>query len=254
MIPCPACGQEFDEKDHRICPFCGQGPVEPAPEIPPSPSDPEMLRDGPAYEKAPGLFDPLAIFATLKAVLLEPGPAFRTMKRDGGLLKPFFYALMLGTVFSFIAGLWSRFFSPAFIPYIEEDVFPFMFSPGLSLIWTFVSDVVIITLVIFVFSLILHGCLHLAGGANRSFETTFRVYAYVSGSTAILTLVPVIGWMISLGWALVCQIIGLREAHETTTSKAAVAVFLPLVFCCGCGAAMVFFFGGLAFLGSLANF
>jgi len=31
----------------------------------------------------------------------------------------------------------------------------------------------------------------------------------------------------------VIEIIGLREAHGTTTGRAALAVFLPLIVCCG---------------------
>lgn len=136
---------------------------------------------------------------------------------------------------------------------LEDPVFSTLFSPGVSLAWMFVYHVVMLTISLFVFSLILHGCLHLAGGANRPFETTFRVYAYVSGATSVFMILPVIGGFITIGWSLVCAVIGLKEAHETTMKKTAVAVLLPLVLCCGCVLGLILFFGGLAFLGSLAN-
>ena len=149
--------------------------------------------------------------------------------------------------------MWSRLFSMTLFSALEDPFFSTIFSPGVSLAWILVYNVVFITISLFVYSLILHGCLHLAGGANQPFETTFRVYAYVSGAASLFMILPFIGWLIAIGWSLICQIIGLKEAHETTINKAAVAVFLPLVFCCGCVLSLIFFFGGLAYIGSLAN-
>ena len=253
MIVCSNCGHEFDAVSTDQCPFCGQACNPPGPEPPlPSPS-PEVIRDGPSFEKASSLLDAGAILCTIKEVLFEPVKTFRTMKREGGLSTSFFYALVLGTFSGLIATLWSHFFYMPFFSRHEDPVFSAIFSPGVSLAWAFVCQVVMTTISLFVFSLILHGCLHLAGGANRPFETTFRVYTYVSGATAVFIILPFIGWIITIGWSLVCGIIGLREAHETTMNKAAVAVLLPLVLCCGCGLFLVFFFGGLAFLGSSVN-
>jgi hypothetical protein len=84
--------------------------------------------------------------------------------------------------------------------------------------------------------------LMIVGGANQPFETTFRVLAFSQGSTGPLQMVPVCGGLISGVWALVCTCIGLARAHETDTGRAVVAVFLPVVVCCG-GLLALFMFG-----------
>jgi hypothetical protein len=251
---CSHCGHEFDEARMHQCPFCGLAPGPPEADGTPPPPAGGDVRDGPPYENASSLLDPGALLATVKAVLFEPDRTFRTMKRTGGFAIPLFFALLLGTVCSFVSSLWARLFYRAFWPgLLEEAVFPTIFSPTLTMVWNLVFYVVSMTLCLFIGSLILHGFLHLAGGANQPYETTFRVNAYVSGATSVFMILPVIGGFIMIGWSLVCGIIGLKEAHDTTHGKAALAVFLPLIFCCGCGLILILSFGGLAFLGALVE-
>ena len=68
-------------------------------------------------------------------------------------------------------------------------------------------------------------------GARNGFEATFRVVAY-GYSANIFLVVPFCGGLLAGVWAIILYIIGLREAHETTGGKAALAVFLPVVVCC----------------------
>jgi hypothetical protein len=101
---------------------------------------------------------------------------------------------------------------------------------------------------LFIGSAIVHLCLMIVGGANQSFETTFRVLAFSQGSTGPLQMIPICGGFIAGVWALVCNCIGLARAHETDTGRAVLAVFLPLIVCCGGGMLLLFMFGGLALL------
>src|ERR1700730_1063722 len=85
----------------------------------------------------------------------------------------------------------------------------------------------------FVGSGILHLCLMLVGGANRPFETTFRVVCFGSGAANLFSMIPMCGWLIAVVYDIVLKCIGVSRAHETTTGKAVLAVFLPVVVCCG---------------------
>jgi hypothetical protein len=85
----------------------------------------------------------------------------------------------------------------------------------------------------------------IVGGANHSFETTFRVLAFSQGSAGPLQIIPICGGLISGVWALVCNCIGLARAHETDTGRAVLAVFLPLIVCCGGGLLIAFMFGAM---------
>jgi hypothetical protein len=53
------------------------------------------------------------------------------------------------------------------------------------------------------------------------------------GSTLPLAIVPFCGGAIGGIWGMICTIIGLAQAQETSTGKAAAAVLIPLVLCCG---------------------
>ncbi len=86
---------------------------------------------------------------------------------------------------------------------------------------------------LFIGSAVVHLCLMIVGGANQSFETTFRVLAFSQGSAGPLQMIPVCGGLISGVWGLVCSCIGLARAHDTDTGRAVLAVFLPLIVCCG---------------------
>ena len=92
-----------------------------------------------------------------------------------------------------------------------------------------------IVIFLFIWSALAHLCLMIVGGANQPFETTFRVLAFTQGSTGPLQIIPLCGGVISGVWAIVCYCIGLARAHETDTGRAVLAVFLPLIVCCGGG-------------------
>src|SRR5207302_8961929 len=102
-----------------------------------------------------------------------------------------------------------------------------------------------IVVVLFMGGAIVHLFLMIVGGANQSFATTFRVIAFSPGSTGPLQMIPICGGLIAGVWALVCNCIGLARAHETDTGRAVLAVFLPLIVCCGGGLLVAFMFGAL---------
>ena len=100
-----------------------------------------------------------------------------------------------------------------------------------------------IVICLFIWQCLVHLCLMIVGGANQSFETTFRVLAFSQGSAGPLQIIPLCGGLIAGVWAIVCNCIGLARAHETDTGRAVLAVFLPLIVCCGGGVFIAFMFG-----------
>ena len=106
-------------------------------------------------------------------------------------------------------------------------------TTGFGLVFFIIFAPVFIALCLFIGAAILHLCLMLVGGANRSFETTFRVVCFAVGSANPLAIVPFCGGVIACIWNIVVECIGLARAHQTTTGRAVLAVFLPLLVCCG---------------------
>jgi len=199
------------------------------------------VRTGPPWEKRDELGFFTAVFETVKGILLNPTHTFADMKTEGGLGTPIIYALILGSIGGIIGLIWQGLFS-SILSILRGSLIggagyeEFVALSTLSVIRFIISAILtplFVVVGLFISSGICHLCLMIVGGANKEFETTFRVFAYTIGSVALIQIVPICGGLIAGVWALVCEIIGLREAHETTTGKAVLAVLLPFIVCCG---------------------
>ena len=166
----------------------------------------------------------------------RPTKTFADMKTEGGLGAPIIYAIILGVIGSIIGLIWQGVFGNIFSLIGRTGVEGFATFTAFSAIRFIITAILTPLLVavgLFIGSGICHLCLMIVGGANKSFEATFRVFAYTTGSVALMQLVPICGALVAGIWGLVCEIIGLSEAHETTTGKAVLAVLLPVIVCCG---------------------
>ena len=74
----------------------------------------------------------------------------------------------------------------------------------------------------------LHVSLAVLGGARGTYATTLKAVCYSSSATAF-NVFPVCGAAIGAVWQVVVQVIGLRELHRTSTTRAFWAWFLPFV-------------------------
>jgi hypothetical protein len=198
-------------------------PPPPFPTFPTAPPPAGPLRSGPAWEHdGPAV---QKFIDTAKAVLMDPTNTFATMKREGGLQNPLIYYVIGAVLASVGTILWQSIgmgmpmgrggaaFGLGFL----------IFIPVLYLLCVFIA------------SGIYHVVLGLLGGRNFPYETTFRVVAYAVGSSLPLAIVPFCGGTIGGIWGLICTIIGLAQAQETSMGKAAGAVLIPVVLCCGIG-------------------
>src|SRR5881396_1554017 len=186
-----------------------------------------------------------AFIETLAIVLTRPAEAFSVMKREGGLGEPLIYALIGGCVGGLVSFLFSLGFqSLGLFTDRHNNGLAAMAGMGIGSAMIILLPLFIV-IGLFIGSAIVHLCLMIVGGANQSFETTFRVLAFSHGSTGPLQMIPICGGVIAGVWALVCSCIGLARAHETDTGRAVLAVFLPVIVCCGGGLLVAFMFGAL---------
>jgi hypothetical protein len=187
-----------------------------------------------------------AWFDTVSLLITKPGDAFTLMRPEGGLLDPLFFGLIGGCAGSIVSLLFQGLYQS--IPGVSSsnNLFDFL---GFGL-WGFIIIYAVLmpfllTIGLFIGGGILHLCLMLVGGANRSFETTFRVACFTAGSANLFSMIPICGGIIAFVYHIVLQIIGVSRAHQTTTGKAALAVFLPLILCCGLFLLLGILAGGL---------
>jgi hypothetical protein len=185
-----------------------------------------------------------AYFDTVIMVLTKPGKAFAMMKKEGDLMGPMLFALIggcAGVIVSVLLNVGLQ--SVGFMANRQSAAFG-MGVMGMWAVGYVLLSPVLIIVGMFIVSGILHLCLMIVGGARKPFETTFRVVCFSSGSTSLLSMIPICGGMIAMVWNIVLEIVGLARAHEIDTGKAVMAVLLPIIVCCG----------GLILLGILGGF
>jgi hypothetical protein len=190
-----------------------------------------------------------AFIETLQMVLTRPAEAFTVMKREGGFGEPLIYAVVGGSVGAIVSFLFSLLFHSFGMFTDQRNPLGAMAGMGIGSIGFIILAPLAIAICLFIVAGIVHLCLMIVGGANQQFETTFRVLAFTQGSTGVLQVIPVCGGLIAAVWGIVVNCIGLARAQETDTGRAVLAVFLPLVVCCGLGFVLLFMVGGLAGLG-----
>ncbi len=250
---CPQCGNEVAD-DQKFCQHCGaklhdadqQEAAAPVPG-----SAPAATGERTPWEdrESRGFFK--GLFGTLNEALFHPSEFYKKMPVTGGLTDPLLYALIVGMVGMIFSYLWQMVMKGAVQGVLPMSgmygtgVNPIYEGMGMALLAFFSPFLIIIGL--FVQSGILYVCLLMVKGANRGFEATFRVVAY-GYSANIFMVIPVCGSLVAGIWAVVLYIIGLKEAHATTGGKAAFAVFLPVIVCCG-----LLMFGLALFLGAAAG-
>jgi hypothetical protein len=104
-------------------------------------------------------------------------------------------------------------------------------SPRQALITFFFSPFVMLA-ALFVGAGVWHIVLRILGGARGRYGTTARVFAYAQGPQ-LFAIVPFLGTLVGGVWGLAIAVIGLREAHRTTTGKAVAAVLIPILLLFG---------------------
>jgi hypothetical protein len=159
-----------------------------------------------------------AYFATATKSLLHPTEFFSRLPIDAGYLNPILFGVMtvvLSAVFTYI---WSAL--------LRGGGGLFVFLIGIPFV--VLGSFIMVPIVLFIGSGILHLCLLLVRGANEGYQATFRVVSY-SSVPSLFSVVPIVGSIASL-WSIVLMVIGLREMHKTSTGKSVIAVLLPVAF------------------------
>jgi hypothetical protein len=186
----------------------------------------------PAWERRPEVKLFPAFFTTIREVLFEPGPTFARLPIKGQLMRPTTFYLMLLVIQYALAYL----FYAIYIPFMgaTNDLQRLGVSVGMAEIILPFGLLFLAAMAIgfnFVAAGIFHLILMMLGGANKSYEGTYKVLCY-SNCAHLLAFVPCVGSIAALVFFYIASIIGLQKVHGTETWKAAVAMILPGALCC----------------------
>jgi hypothetical protein len=183
----------------------------------------------------PGLFE------TIRAVLLEPTKAFAAMPITGGLGAPLFFFVLVGSIGGLAGFVYQAVLNSINPSSSPQDAAMMALLGSTAVIGGSIMVMpILLAAVAFITSALIHLALMVVGAANRPFEATFRVVCYSGGATAVLQLLPVCGAFAATIWNFIVVVIGISAVHKIGTGRAAVAVLLPTLLCCGLILAAVF--------------
>jgi hypothetical protein len=169
------------------------------------------------------------ISRTSKAVLFSPKSFFRRTAVEGGLKEPLAFGLLTGSAGMMLEVFWQ------FLLFgeIGETLFPLvetlLGSDATILLFLGIMALcpLLILITILITSTILHVLLSIVRGGKGGFEATFRVVSF-SQAAQLWGLIPIVGSLIGALWLIAVQMIGLREIHESSYSRVAMALIIPL--------------------------
>lgn len=151
------------------------------------------------------------------------------MPREGAYGSVLIYYMVLAVIVAGVNLFWGSLFDFIDLRAILRPTAPQ--ASGHELV-EFLLTPIFAIIGLYLVSGVCHLLLMMMRGAQHSFETSSRVFAY-SYSPSAFAIVPVVGAPVGFVWMIVLAIIGLREAHQTDGAKAAAAVLIPvfLLFC-----------------------
>lgn len=208
-------------------------PGGPPPGEPPAPPAPDVI----PWED-PSRPWTAALGETIRLLVGRPRAAFERVPVSGDVLRPVLFAILLGSIGLFFSGMWELTVNQA-----VRGMFPATAwgqSPEASRASALVSMLfgpLLCAVGLLAWTVLTHGALMLVGGARNGLAATLRALAYAQVASLALIL-PFCGGMFAMVWSIVLDVIGISALHRISTGKAVVAVFLPLLLCCGCAAAV----------------
>ena len=236
MVVCTKCGHESVVFDR--CPFCGEFFM------------PEGAAAGdagggvginlPAWED-PAVAFPMNLVETWRRSVFEPGAFFTNGPFDRAAVRPILYYLLMAVLGALLSLTWGTVL-PTTQPGLMETLAeimnaPLPDAPGATGATTRLADFFLTpfwaVLYLIVTTLLLHVFVLVLAPQRRSLTATVRTICYAAGP-GLFAIVPLVGGLVAGVWGVVLTVIGLREAHRTTTGRAftiwLLSAALPLAF------------------------
>ena len=196
-------------------------------------------RSGLPWERRHEIGFVAAFFETVVMILTRPTEAFTVMRTEGGFGDPLLFGVIGGSIGAIIWALLSLALHSlgAFAALsAQQNSLDRLMGAGVGgalFIVRIIFTPLLIALGLFIWAALVHLCLMMLNGANKTFETSFRALSYAYGATNLFVILPCCGWLIAMVWGLIADCIGISRSHETDIGRAVIAVLLPVVVCCG---------------------
>jgi hypothetical protein len=165
---------------------------------------------------------------TWQESVFRPAAFYAALPKRADLFPPLLYYLIIGVIAAAIRVFWRLSLASMFVDSDALWLRALRMGDTSSPLVDFLLTPLVLLISIALAALISHFALWIVGGARQGLATTTSVLAYANGP-ALFSVVPLVGSIIGAFWSLVLLVIGLREAHGITTTRALVAVALPVL-------------------------
>ncbi len=229
-VTCPQCHHQFEfyPKDHEFEFITEETWFDVGLQKTDQESEKGYQRHGAPWENRSELGLWQGIFQTLKAALFSPETLFSSLTFKGGIREPLAFGLLIGSIGGMFSFFWQFLMLSGGLFYLLQSIFG-QVAMGLFFFVVIIIVPIFVTLVLFLYSSILHILLLIVRGGKNGYEATFRVVSYSQAAQA-WSLIPFIGGFIGGIWQLIIQIIGLRVIHETSYLRIILAFLIPVAF------------------------
>jgi len=202
-------------------------------EQPEQPQLPPLIIDGPPWEKKHEIGFFVAFVETIKSFLLHPAKTFSVMRRVSGIADALVYTLAI-QVFTF---LWTFAMGGAdpsmLLPQNPELLDLLQLPDNISQIMILIYPLSVILLQ-FISAYGFHIAMSWRNQQLYDFSLVFRIFAYATGTAAILLIIPLVGGLVSLMISIYLVFVALRTIYGLnlisflTTSLLAIVISIGL--------------------------
>jgi len=169
-------------------------------------------------------------FELMKGFLLSPVETFQKVRDTdlGDSLKYYLILLVINAVLSAIVGIamvsaiWMTFSG-----FFEQMGLPLPAIAGAGVVLFALLMIIVQFVIVFIVAAWLHLFVYLLGG-RKGYLQTLKSVTFGSTPAMLFGWIPFIGMLAGI-WSFALEILGIRELHEITTGKAALAVILAIL-------------------------
>lgn len=186
---------------------------------------------------------PVTAFGALRATLMQPRLTFSTLPLNGPWVPAVMIAVLIGLLIwtdevrSMRSSLDSLRAVPQFGEALSSPVVKKMLGSLAEMdpdsAWTYVwmAGVPTVPIGLLLSIVSVHLCLLICKAGEGGLTETTRVMAYSAGG-GLLSLIPLVGGLVSLVLVSIQLVCGLTYVHRTTTGRVLLALSVPVILLC----------------------
>ncbi|MCW3131862.1 MAG: YIP1 family protein [Candidatus Methanospirare jalkutatii] len=170
------------------------------------------------------------IVEKIKGFLFSPSETFDASKEDtlGDAFKYYIILLLIPALLSALIAAVAFSLLAGFFGMMLPGVMPALTGAGAAVAFiVFIYVLIAGAIGVLIGGLWLHIWVYLMGG-RKGLTQTFKALMYGATPSLLLGWIPFINFLASI-WALIVEIIGIRQLHEISTGKAVAAVILAII-------------------------